>query len=77
MKPCLHCHKYKGSNARGLCNRCYARLEIRKKYPTQNPYSTLREPTEAEVEATVVEQSRPENLPAWWPAAGERDIDGD
>jgi hypothetical protein len=35
-------------------------------------YGDWHEPTEAELDALIAEQSRPENLPAWWASECER-----
>lgn len=68
---CRHCHlraamRYK----RRLCFKCYGTPVIRQMYPSTSKYAPYsaerREPTAAEIEALVAEQSRPENLPAWW-----------
>jgi hypothetical protein len=40
--------------------------------PRGRRYREEREPTAEEVERTVAEQSRPENLPSWWSVDVER-----
>jgi hypothetical protein len=64
---CAHCRK-RPLWRRVLCQPCYKRKPIRALYPTASQkYSPAGyEPTEAELVATIAEQSRPENLPKWW-----------
>jgi hypothetical protein len=69
---CKHCHKREAAKrSRGLCGTCHKDREIRALYPTAYVYSeraanlsTHREPTEAELDAIIAEQSQ--HLPDWW-----------
>ena len=71
--PCKHCRERPGYQARGLCWRCYRDLTVRRLYP-QDPRAKRpeHEPTEEELEALIAEQSKPENLPGWWPEESRR-----
>ena len=65
---CKHCgERVAGRGKRGLCNVCFANVEIRLLYPRLNGRKNRRweqEPTMAELEACIAEQRR--RLPAWW-----------
>lgn len=69
---CRHCSHPKVTRPRGLCWSCYSAPAVRRLYPPGggNPatakFAPQGEPTAAELEATIAEQSRPENLPPWW-----------
>lgn len=71
---CQHCDN-PGTRPRGLCVRCYNNPRIRQQYPSTSKFSRRmdHEPTAEEVERMVAEQM--ENLPDWWPAPGEVDLD--
>lgn len=66
---CRHCNRKKASRPRGLCWSCYYTPGVRERYPSQSVYGKwadggLHDPTEAELEAVIVEQMK--HLPAWW-----------
>jgi hypothetical protein len=68
---CRHCVKRKANRPRGMCWACYYTPGVREMYEPQSAAGRAgarghREPTMAEVEATIAEQSKPENLPKWW-----------
>lgn len=70
---CRHC-RLRSVYSRRLCWRCFQDLRVRVLYPAtahaDRPRRRERadwvEPTEAELDALIAEQSKPENLPAWW-----------
>ena len=67
MKPrCQHCQQNKACRPRKLCNACYDDLAIRHQYAPIENHAPLNE-TEADLDALIAEQSKPENLPPWWP----------
>lgn len=58
MTLCLHCKTRKCNRPRGLCESCYARPSIRRRYamiPTE-PKRIANEPTMEELEKTIAEQ---------------------
>ncbi len=63
---CRHCTKGKVNRPRGLCWRCYYTPGVKALYGITHKFAPKPEPTEAELEALIAEQSKPENLPAWW-----------
>lgn len=66
---CIHC-RCRAVFRRGICRTCHTDLRIRFRHERHNqPEDDV---TAAEVEATVAEQSKPENLPAWWQTESER-----
>lgn len=66
MKPlCLHCGTRPASKARGLCFGCYKNRAVRDLYPKRRAQADGG-PTEAELDAMIAEQMRPENLPKWF-----------
>jgi ribosomal protein L37E len=60
---CRHCGERRANRPRGLCAKCYYRAGVRDRYPA-SARGPQREPTAAEVEATVAEQMK--HLPKWW-----------
>jgi hypothetical protein len=60
---CRHCQVKPARRARGLCWGCYYAPGVRERYPA-SARGPQREPTAAEVEATVAEQMQ--KLPDWW-----------
>jgi hypothetical protein len=65
---CRHCGKKKVNRPRGLCWACYYTPGVKELYPVTSKFAPRDEPTEAELEAMIAEQMRPENLPDWWEA---------
>lgn len=70
---CVHCQKRLAKRPRGLCWGCHSNLEIRALYPPKGAAGqygstghTYHEPSEAELDAMIAEQMKPENLPRWW-----------
>ncbi len=64
---CLHCLTNLANRPRNLCVACYKDKSIRNQYPTlihRNDYT--EDPTMEQLEDTIAEQSKPENLPEWW-----------
>jgi hypothetical protein len=73
--PCRHCGARKIARPRRLCCACYNDDAIRPLYPSQSKFAPKvakgeREPTLAELEATIAQ--RMQNLPAWWAAETKR-----
>jgi hypothetical protein len=68
---CRHCRKRPVNRPCGLCWGCYYAPGVKELYPSTSKFRAKREPTMAELEALIAEQSRPENLPAWWRAESE------
>jgi hypothetical protein len=78
VAPCRHCSRAAYLKARGLCHPCYRVKKTRDLYPAlpcrgrdrparpRQADGTTDRMTEAELDAVIAEQSRPENLPAWW-----------
>ncbi|AMV24555.1 hypothetical protein VT84_09180 [Gemmata sp. SH-PL17] len=67
-RACAHCGKALRSKpaGRGLCWVCYRDPAVFAATPPKRPGPPPREPTAAEVEATVAAQL--ERLPRWWAA---------
>ena len=63
---CRHCSQPKVNRPRGLCWSCYYTPGVKELYPPTSKYAPTGEPTAAEVEALIAEQSA--NLPDWWDA---------
>lgn len=66
---CKHCNRA-ANGRRGLCNRCWRDFAIRRLYPAGRGGGDTSDHsgdmTEAELDALIAEQLRPENLPDWW-----------
>mgnify|MGYP000199101837 FL=1 len=73
---CKDCRKY-AQRSRGLCHLCFDDPATRARYPDGREANGGKENDMSmeEVEALIAEQMRPENLPAWWPKDGVRDVD--
>jgi hypothetical protein len=68
-KPlCLHCGQHEANRAKGLCWSCWRKPGVKEMYPTSKycPHSVSEQMTMEELDALIAEQSKPENLPAWW-----------
>lgn len=68
---CLHCKRNREvKHKRGLCLSCYCDRAVRALYPRRrHPWSkedTTADMTDAELDALIAEQLKPENLPSWW-----------
>lgn len=63
---CRHCRAGKVNRPRGLCWNCYYTPGVKALYPVTSKFAAKPEPTEAELDAMIAEQSKPENLPSWW-----------
>ena len=64
---CRHCQRNKAIRPRGLCWKCYYAPGVRDQYAPLTPagsYALRREPTEAELDALIAQQSAA--LPEWW-----------
>jgi hypothetical protein len=59
---------------RGLCWVCYYTPGLKEGYGAgkTKPMGLDHEPTEAELDALIAEQMKPENLPGWWDAEEKR-----
>ncbi len=59
-KICLHCERKNAGRPRGLCNKCYSDTEIRRLYPSGNPWENDGESTddmtEAELDAMIAKE---------------------
>lgn len=72
---CLDCGK-RAQFRRGLCGACYADGATRERYGDRRAFNgAADDSTEAELDALIAERMRPENLPAWWPKDGRKDVD--
>ncbi len=74
---CRHCHRFRSLQGRGLCAMCHRTPAIRELYPRIFPMQNGaldHEPTEAELDAMIEEQMRPENLPPWWDECESRQL---
>lgn len=76
-RACVHCGEVRFVQGRGLCQPCHKKPEIRSQYPLRSRRHDGAqpgdpEPTLAELEALIAEQSKPENLPDWWLQYEER-----
>lgn len=76
MPNCLHCRQTRYIRARGLCELCWKDRTIRVRYPARpsgvpagTARSPYRDPTAAELDALVAQQSA--ILPPWWHHAEE------
>lgn len=70
---CLHCKvRAAVKQKRGLCMACYCDKAVRVLYPKRRgPWDKDEDDatanmTDAELDALIAEQMKPENLPPWW-----------
>lgn len=61
---CRHCSKFKANRPRGLCWKCYYTPGVRDLFPSTSKFVGKKEPTQAELDATIAEQMK--CLPEWW-----------
>jgi hypothetical protein len=70
---CLHCKRRKAVyGKRWLCFGCYSDKSVRLLYPSGTARAFDHDPTEAELDTLIAEQSKPENLPKWWESESRR-----